>query len=221
MANIYCQVTFPARSLFTADNAVNTFHFTGVGDAEDVALIAQPRIRDFYNAVSFAGVPIVKNFLSSELQPEGARLKAYDLSDPEPRVPVLDMALGVTSATPIAALNLPGEVSVAASYSAAVVSGQSRARRRGRIFLGPLNNGATTTTANVPARPSTGVITSLVQASKVLAAANSDICSWMVWSRVNQSGAVIIGGHVDNAFDVQRRRGVAATARNAWNDETP
>jgi len=40
--------------------------------------------------------------------------------------------------------------------------------------------------------------------------ANND---WIVYSTVDQAGHEVIGGWVDNAWDIQRRRGELSTSR--------
>jgi len=46
-------------------------------------------------------------------------------------------------------------------------------------------------------------------------AAAGDI-AMSVWSRAAHATFPIVRGHVDNAFDVQRRRGVDASQREVW-----
>lgn len=215
MGQILCQVRIPHRSLIGANDVVNTFNFTGIDNVEDQATVALGLIKVFYNDLTDLQTSAVKNYLSGELNPAGTRIKIYDASDPEPRVPILDESLGVTGPSPASTTNLPGEVAVGLSYTAAITSGVPAARRRGRIYLGPLNAGATEGVANAPQRPSSVFMLNLSRAAKGLS--DGPIGTrWAVYSRRDDAFRPIVAGYVDNAFDTQRRRGVDATARIAF-----
>lgn len=215
MGQIHCQVTLPHKSLIAADNVINTFNFTGVDDTEDQATAAVGIIKAFYNDLADTQVNPVKYYFSGEINFGGARIKIYDLADPEPRVPILDESLGTTNVTPGSSTNLPGEVAVCLSYSAAAESGVSAARRRGRIYLGPLCTTASTGTTAIAARPLAGMLLDMSKAAAELASGPVGT-QWCVWSRVNNAFYPIVQGYLDNAFDTQRRRGVATTTRTGW-----
>jgi hypothetical protein len=98
------------------------------------------------------------------------------------------------------------------------------ARRRGRIYLGPfsLNGlaqvGATNT---VPARPNVASSQGIVRvaADRCIDLANQTAIprTWVIRSTVPVENFVpITNGHIDNAWDTQRRRGPATTARTLW-----
>lgn len=216
MPTIIAQVTIPHRSLVAADNVMNTFHFTTFGDPALAAENARTRLNRFYNDIPDEGSVPLKNFWSGELNPAQARIKVYDLSDPEPRVPVMDEPLGLTAASPLSSDNLPGEVCLAFSYRAALESGVSRARSRGRIYFGPLNRAVLSGANDFPARPTAALILNGRMACKELADDNDDGLRWVVWSRRDEEAYEIVAGHVDNAFDTQRRRGVEMTVRGGW-----
>lgn len=215
MGQIHCQVTFPHNSLIAADSVVNTFSFTGIDNVEDQAIVAKGKLLAFYNTVAAGQVNPIKAYLSSELALLSARIKVYDASDPEPRVPILDVALGTTSVTPLNTQNLPGEVALAASYAAEAESGVAAARRRGRIYLGPLNVGAGSGSGATPSRPTTQFRSDVAKACQALAGSPVGTL-WAVWSRKNSAYYVITRGYVDDAWDTQRRRGVATTTRTGW-----
>ena len=136
--------------------------------------------------------------------------KAYDRADLSPRVPVLEddqaLTLSTGSMIPQAALCL--------SFQGNRISGQSQARRRGRIYLGPLSSAA----EGFDGRPAAALVTALSGAGgTLLAASDADPdWSWCVWSEVDQAGIVIDNGWVDNRFDIQRRRAEAATSRTVF-----
>lgn len=220
MPTLFAQVTIPNKDELNADAIVNTFNWTGVDDVEDMCTAILSRLQTFYNTAPSGSTNQLSKFMSTELNFPGARLKIYDASDPEPRVPVFDESMGLSQGTPVATSNLPGEVSLCLSYSAKTVSGGNRRRRRGRIYIGPLNTAAADTSSNVAARPNVNFQTCLKGAGLALAEASTLGASWVVWSRKSSSAAVIHEGYVDNAFDTQRRRGVAPTSRMTWEVET-
>lgn len=92
------------------------------------------------------------------------------------------------------------------------------ARRRGRMFFGPLNDGARDGAqgAAVPPIVSGALQLALVEAEKTLADSVGGI-QLGVFSRRDWVVRECRGGFVDNAFDVQRRRGHRSTARSLWN----
>lgn len=89
------------------------------------------------------------------------------------------------------------------------------ARRRGRVYIGPLN-----TTANDTAgytRLSSGFQNDIAASASVLIDdSTADGMHWCVWSRMDTVLYPVVGGFVDNEFDTQRRRGSKATGRVNW-----
>lgn len=215
MAQILCQVRIPHKSLIAADDVVNTFAFTGIADAEAMSTAALGMLKVFYNDLSAPQTTAVKNYLSFELNCGGARIKVYDWADPEPRVPILDESLGMTAATSTTDGALPGEVALGVSYLAAQESGVPAARRRGRIFLGPLRSSLLSGAADVASRPNAAARLQISLAAAQLASGTAS-CRWAVYSRRDQAFRQILNGYIDNAFDTQRRRGVAVTSRQAF-----
>lgn len=216
MPHIYAQVTIPHRSLIRADDVMNTFHFTGIDDVEDMCTAIAERLLAFYNAPPPGGTNELKDYLSGELNPTLTRVKMYDWADEEPRVPVFDAALGVTTASPLETANLPGEVALCTSYQATPVSGVAAARRRGRLYIGPLNVGVILGGGSSPSRPSGTFMGDMWRTTKRLCDANTLGAQWVVWSRRNEAAYEIAQGYVDNSFDTQRRRGVETTNRFGW-----
>lgn len=221
MPHIFAQVNLPNRNLIAADGAMNTFHFTGIDDVEDMCIAIKVRLEAFYDDVPVGGTNPLKNYLSGELAITSTRVKMYDMADPEPRVPVFDDTLGLSSATPLSSSNLPGEVALCTSYLAAAESGGHPARRRGRLYIGPLCNAVMASSTTTAARPSSTFISDLYRTTKDLAGASTLGARWVVWSRVDQAAHAIVRGYVDNAFDTQRRRGVESTSRSLWEVEIP
>lgn len=104
----------------------------------------------------------------------------------------------------------PGEVAVCLSYAASEDWEASVARRRGRIFLGPLIGSQT----NVD-RPGTTIQADTIALGQLLAqpVPASTAYQWMLWSTTDQVGALIRSISFDNAWDTQRRRGLSPTTR--------
>lgn len=116
--------------------------------------------------------------------------------------------------------NLPTEVSAVLSFHGTLTNIQEetgatrpRARRRGRVYVGPLT---------VPSigfgTPNPFLNGSLLTAMREGAGAMADLADinqfqWSVWSRADDELYEVVGGWTDNAPDVQRRRGVESTAR--------
>lgn len=215
MARIHCQVRIPHKNLISADDVVNTFNFQGIADAETMAPIALGLLNTFYNGLSTPQTVPIKNYLSFELNVAGTRVKIYDLADPEPRVPVLDESLGVTAPSSASGANLPAEVALGVSYQSEPVSGVSAARRRGRIYLGPLRGQVLEGSITAPSRPDSAARLQIALAAAGLASGPVG-CRWCVWSRRNDAFYEIVGGYIDNAFDTQRRRGTGVSSRQGF-----
>jgi hypothetical protein len=117
------------------DRFVNTFHFVCIGTAtaeqqEDACVL----VRDFYNGTG-SGPTVQFRALSTYISPyvsRTAELRSYDLETEKPRVPqITPLTLG----TPYGSSGLPEEVAVCLSYHGPT---PITARRRGRIYIGPL-----------------------------------------------------------------------------------
>jgi hypothetical protein len=113
---------------------------------------------------------------------------------------------------------LPGEVAVVLSFHSLLTDvpeevGATRpgARHRGRIYFGPLN------TASLDASTATvEPATNAALRGAALSFMALTTAPWSQWSRADAVMRTITGGYVDNAFDTQRRRGIAATARTTF-----
>lgn len=217
MAYIRLQASFPRDSSIPSDTAQNVWHFLSDDEtsAEDTATIARVKLETFYTAI--------EGYLSPTL--EGTvNYVAYDLATPAPRVPI-ELSDGAIEPGVAA---VPSEVAVVLSYNAAPAPGIAVARRRGRIYIGPLSTAAGEVIDGVP-RPSETFREAIGNAAATLAATSEpDGTKWAVFSRT-QAGpepwttgellfafAGVVGGYVDNAYDTQRRRGEDPTERSAW-----
>jgi len=217
MAIALCQVIFQDVSLLPEDVFVNTFHFDSgpgavtVADATDM----HTALKSFYNDVHGAGVNPLAFEMSTNLQRNASQIKTFDLSTPEPRVPVLQetWTLGAGGATP----NYPNEVACCLSYkNGAPFPGIPLARQRGRIFHGPLQSNVGGNSQG-DMRPGPPYMIELAEAGKFLIQDVNTV--WVVHSPSQVDDAAVFQDftvttcYVDNAFDTQRRRGRAPTSR--------
>ncbi len=195
------------------DRACNTWHFgyTAATLTATVAANMANRIQQFYMNQTGGTPASISRMLSSELSGTG-EVNVYDLADPQPRQPKHSEPLSVNFQPGPDAL--PGELAVCLSYKALALSGDNQARRRGRIFLGPL--AYTVLAAGTNATVKEAVRDRIKVAASALLAQNNADQEWVVYSRVDGAGRAVIGGWIDNAFDTQRRRGSAATTRTLW-----
>jgi hypothetical protein len=209
MTIIRAQIALGHDSGLPEDVTINNLYFDG-NDTDTVATALAAAIDDFFGGANVTAT--VESRLSTQLSGAGT-IKFYDMLESTPRVPFATKTFTLTPS----ATALPGEVACCMSFQASPVSGLNQARRRGRIFLGPLanSNGTTgvmlsNTDPQVHANFRTDVCTA---ASRLKVAANAANAPWVVWSTVNQTAALINTVWVDNALDTQRRRGLKPTTR--------
>lgn len=206
---LLCQMGLSHDSGLPRDVAINTFHFladalvpTPIPDLSDA-------VTDFYQAIISSNT--LTAFLSENLSGAFTQ-KWYVMSAPPPRVPAL-IVPGVL--TGLGSTAMVEEAACCLSYQGEPTSGEIAARRRGRIFFGPLSNEAVAST--VDPRPKSTLVTRLCEGAQALVTASAAAdAPWVVYSRVNDDTTVISEGWVDNAFDTQRRRGPRATLRTVW-----
>lgn len=216
MAHALVQFVMHHDSNLPEDDVVNTFHFDSLA-TPFVASEADAMIDDvvgFYTGVQ-ASTKSVANYLSDRLS-GSYTAKAYNLGDPTPRVPLVvrNVSAGLSLAS--SGVALPQEVALCVSYKTALVSGTPAARRRGRIYIGPLQNTAADSGVGDPAATFT---TTLRQAARALR--NRSTTDWVVYSPTDGTSGSVTDGWVDNAWDTQRRRGKAPTSRLLWDTATP
>jgi len=148
-------------------------------------------------------------------------MKFYDMADAEPRVPILTSSVTLT---PSASNAFPNEVALCLSFAGEAVSGVPQARRRGRVYLGPLNGSSsfyTPTSSGI--RPSPNILDIVLDACEAmqLGLSTSDVL-FGVWSSTNREAGMSVDNSftpavvawMDDAYDTQRRRGPAAASRD-------
>lgn len=203
MPIVRLQLRIPALSAMSEDMCINTWHFSCVDTEEGTINAVQTAVVAWYEAVD--------SYKSGLMSWQTSRIKWYDLSEPEPRVPFYEELSGLTSAsgTPTAR-----ELALCLSFQGEQISGAASGRRRGRIYFGPLTasaidgSGLLTSAAVTAASTAGGVL---------LAASNAaSDWAWVVYSPTSGTSYPVVDGWVDNAPDIQRRRGTDATVRTTF-----
>lgn len=202
-------VTLDTDSGLPEDVITNTWHFDQDLPGDQSADIFD-RLQLFYEAI--------QGYLSKTLN--GAiHYKAYDLADAPPRVPFAERS---DTFTPSTQDSFPNEVAVCLSYRADYESGTPNARRRGRIFIGPLSVDAATNVGGYgDLQVSSAFQTVLADAGQDMLGPNGDGDPiWAVYSRTTDITETMADAFndatnlwVDNAFDTVRSRGKAPSNR--------
>lgn len=229
MAATLVKVTFQLTGALSEDNFSNDFAFDG--DANDpVAFDAMfDNLVDFYNQSGPVGANSITQRMATEVlrTADAALVEAYDI---QAHLDGSSIGSPVASRnfTPDAAVettSLPQEVSLCLSFRGnyggvdeidpEAPPGPAgdlhpRARRRGRVYLGPWN-----ALQNDDGRPLASLQQCIADAAFRLedTSGPGGAGNWCVWSRKNVALYPVTTAHVDNAWDTQRRRGRAATSR--------
>lgn len=190
MANIRVQVSNYTPDSLPADRAVNTLYFTGDLPSSDANW--QTFLGAIITSFSSAGVLANSHFTAT----------AYNMADSKPR-PILatrnqvgggDIAPG------------PHEVALCMSY----YSARNLPSSRGRIYLGPLPG-----SVMGAQQPNSAYVTAVLGiATAIHTAAGAAALVWSLHSVKENNYQAITNVWVDNAWDTQRRRGIAATTRS-------
>lgn len=217
MTVIRAQVTIEKDSNLPADAVQNVWHF---GTADPVT----SSVLDDIEGALTAAYGQIDAWLSTYLD-VAAEISYYDLADPSPRVPLRTDPLTLTLGSGGA---LPSQVAVVGSYHAAPESGSPAARRRGRLYFGPLDSDAMAAGSNDTLVSTTCVAAINAGLKAVADFSYSTNTTWVVfsptsagappWSEgvLDASAWTVVGGYCDNAFDIQRRRRVDPTTRTTW-----
>ncbi len=226
MSHIVAQVNLERVTGVPADRTVNSFHFEGFGVAADPSSFAGilTKVANFYTLAPVGSTVSVGRQMASTMSVAGHTIKLYDMKQPKPRSPVAVSNFTISPGSSA----IPAECAICLSFRGGLVSGTDPTRRRGRIFIGPLDSGSVITGGD--ARPIQQRIDDLLNAGAALLAANTDQTlpagsRWVVDGLAPTVPKPAPPGDqprqltpisylwVDNAFDTQRRRGAQATAR--------
>lgn len=220
-ALLRAQVSIPTDVGMPDDVITNVWHFDGddVGGGQtilDYADAVVEMLTGFYQTID--GVVFPRTIGSP------AVLKVYNMREATPRVPVLvtDIPLAPTADTA-----LPHEVAICLSFAAVMESGVPAARRRGRVYIGPIGtNGTQMTEATGTPRPGLEAMTAIRTGALALLAGGDALgaaVKWAIYSPTTDATSTIddafndvTRGWIDNAFDTMRSRGTAPTARTTF-----
>jgi hypothetical protein len=113
-------------------------------------------------------------------------------------------------ATTADSTRLPTEVAVCGSFYA----DRNIPRQRGRLYIGPLNLSALDQSTG---RPHSGIMNAIAEGMERITTLGTTL-QWVAYSTVAVGGSwlPVDNGWVDNAFDIQRRRGIEASSRIVW-----
>lgn len=205
------QVTLRTSDLLPENFVTNTWWISvrndSIGEPTQAELVdgINGHLVDFYESLV--------SFMSPTLLGIGNEIKWYAQEDPPPRVPkYIHVWDYVGEAT---ADQMPREVALVSSYQASPEAGVPQARRRNRIFLGPLSTAGLDGNTG---RPNAGIISALTSAAEqfALVSDGANGWSWRVYSGTTGEDHPIANGWVDNSWDTQRRRGEDASSRTVW-----
>lgn len=217
---LLAQILMPTDDTITANIAVNTLHFEKTaGETTDwVELIVDGNT----NQVETTGIHTalttmwesLTDILSSALDSSMFRVKYIDLDNPAPNYPIVELDMIGLSSTQTTAE--PAEVAVCGSYEGAKVQGLAQARRRGRMYVGPLGGASIVNSTNGRVGLNVqNVITDAMAALNITGDGDSG-WEWVVYSPTAGSSTRVTNGWCDDAFDTQRRRGVEPSSRVTW-----
>ena len=203
MAIIRAQVVLKTADAIPENFVSNSWCFRLDASAGSGAILT-PLLKAFYDSlVSYYSPVITQN---------GHEIKYSLLPGVMPNYP-FDTDIFNLGAAP-AGGKLPDEVAVCLSFQGQKAAGAPQARRRGRVYLGPLDTAAATDN-----RPATAFLTAIGNAATTLKANTTAVggtAAWCIWSVADQVEVPVDNGWIDNAFDVQRRRGVLPTSRTTF-----
>lgn len=224
MAEILAQVVLPSASGLPENNVVNTFAFltpsVGIVTSEVTAVATD--LAAFYttNPGGQAIGAYIGEHISRSLS---ARIKFYDLTGHLDGTPHGSPFMETTFVLPASAVGseLPAEVAICISFQAAYGADaefgpgtRPRSRDRGRVFIGPLTGAVLFFDATQgDVRVISTARVDFKNAAKALR--DSTTSAWAVWSRKNAVLEPVVSVWVDDAIDIQRRRGVKPSTRTS------
>jgi hypothetical protein len=215
MSKLRVQCVLPAQTAIPEDAFSNTFHFDIDGGLTEAALdVVQAGLETFYGDIG-------PTILDGTQLGTDVEMKFYNLEDPTPRPPIREDSFAHGAA---GAEGYPAEVAICLSYQGARVAGEPQARRRGRIYLGPVTI-ATGDVVNGAVRVRAADRTVIADAAAALAGSSIGGVGirWAVYSPTTDISETIdaafhdiTDGWVDDAFDTVRSRGADSTTRTLW-----
>lgn len=210
------QASHASVSGLPADANVNVWHFKcAATDPLDAATEIIDNLTSFYEGI--------EDIFCANTASGNIDYKVYDLEDDEPRVPI--HTFSQPAITPTTGDGLPTECAICLSFQGAPGSGLNPRRRSGRIYLGMLSTGVTTTVTGFVQVAAPTLSTIQTAAATLLGDLNPLLAVWAVfspttagakpWSDAALDAATtpVFQGYIDNALDTQRRRGTLPSDR--------
>lgn len=220
-------VSLAARTGILKDETVVDFVFDNDATSSSETTDIRDALVDFFNATTGTGFTLAHYIGYSRSRASAAsKINIYDLDghlDGSPHgSPTFAYTFTLGAGDTDRVIENPAQVALVLSFHADLSglveeSGATRprARRRGRVYIGPLDNlNANAQAVDGPVIPSDNLINTLASAASDLLAASGVI--WSVWSRANAAVYEVVGGWVDNRFDTQRKRLTSPTIRTSW-----
>lgn len=214
MTSYQAVLNLPYKSGLPRDVSQLTFAFNGPSPSSGVYDEITARVQSWINVMPPTGSAALSRYISQVVDRPKCFIEIYDISSLPAGPPKHRHQF--TLGTSASGQSLPLEVALCSSFQGDRVGVEPQRRRRGRVYLGPLNVAAMGGTADDP-RPATDLMTNLRLASAELAYENgNDGITWCVWSRKDDLLVTITNGWVNNEWDTQRRREGRETLRQLW-----
>lgn len=201
------QVTLRMKSGIPADFVTNSWCIETDVSAPSPSDIAEytTAFKDFYDDIAtLISVDVFQNaHIVKYIELETTVVPNYPYAED-----TFDLASNPSNAS------FPQEVALCLSMQGFRISGTPQARRRGRVYIGPI-----ATATMTAGRPSSTARTTLATSAQTLVANLSAAtlpATLSIWSVTDQTAVEITEGWVDDAYDTQRRRGVAPTTRTTF-----
>lgn len=217
MPAVLATVHLPYLTGLPEDEAVNTFAFDNqsvndpiTGDLTDIIIAA-------YNGGGTPMGGIISESVSRATNACRVDLAEIEVLGPTPNVgPVYYSDTFTLTAVSGTASPLPLEVAIVTSFYNSTETSTTIRRRRGRVYLGPINLTCLDAAGTYPLVTDATLtkINTAMEAMQVAAAA-ADV-PWCVWSRASGELFPVDSGWTENDFDTQRRRGAKAEQRDNW-----
>lgn len=215
------QIVAPGRTGIPEDHFVNTIYAsypaapsTDAG-RDEVAAQMVLALTYAYSTIAPGQTKSMAQLMSNFIDKDNCLVKVYTMEDPPPRTPTTlpwSMIGGLTGTS-----DLPEEVALCLSIHGLP---PITPRRRGRIYMGPLNSTCLggDTTGPLPSRPTTEAIQIVRSFGELLNQEMENAAiNWNIKSeRPARNYVPVRGGWCDDAWDTQRRRGVDPTVRYRW-----
>lgn len=151
------------------------------------------------------------NLLPSTVAQLNHDFKLYIAGGAKPNYPLYENVFNLTSSP--SGTTLPSEVATCLSFEGLRIPGLAQARRRGRVYLGPVKD-----TVNSGGRPAAAIQANLLAGAQALATGIRTVPSagdWAVWSPSNGTAVILWNAWMDNSWDTQRSRGLIRTLKTS------